>query len=48
MIDETNEINFSISNLNDPSLGGRFVKNYDKVSIDISGEIKDCKRITLW
>ena len=40
MIDETNEINFSISNLNDPRLGGRYVKNFDKVSIDISGETK--------
>ncbi len=40
MEDETNEINFSISNLNDPRLGARFVKNFDKVSIDISGETK--------
>ena len=40
MEDETNEVNFSISNLNDPRLGGRFVKNFDKVSIDISGEAK--------
>ena len=40
MEDETNEINFSISNLNDPRLGARYVKNFDKVSIDISGETK--------
>ncbi len=40
MIDETNEINFSISNLNDPRLGARFAKNFDKFSIDISGETK--------
>ena len=35
-----NEINFSMSSLNDPRLGGRFVKNYENLSFDISGETK--------
>ena len=45
MKDPNSEINFSTSSLKDPRLGARFVKNYDKLSIDISGEIKNAKEI---
>ena len=45
MKDPNSEINFSTSSLKDPRLGARFVKNYDKFSIDISGEIKNAKEI---
>ena len=38
--DPDSEVNFSSSSLNNPRLGGRFVKNYEKLSIDISGELK--------
>ena len=38
MQDAMNEINFSTSSLNNPRIGGRFVKNYNKISIDISAE----------
>ena len=40
MRDNTNEVNFSITSLNSPRLGGRYVKNYDNISFDISGEFK--------
>ena len=40
MQESTNEINFSMSSLNDPRLGGRFAKNYENISYDISGETK--------
>ena len=40
MQDPTNEINFSTSSLNNPRLGGRYVRNYDKVSVEIAGEVK--------
>ena len=40
MRDPDSEINFSTSSLNNPRLGGRYVKNYEKLSIDISGELK--------
>ena len=40
MQESKNEINFSISSLNDPRIGGRYVKNFEKLSIDISGESK--------
>ena len=40
MQDPTNEINFSTSSLNNPRFGGRYVKNYDKISIEITGEVK--------
>ena len=43
--DPNSEINFSTSSLNNPRLGGRFVKNYKNLSFDISGEIKDTKEI---
>ena len=42
--DPNSEINFSTSSLKDPRLGARFVKNYDQLSIDISGEIKNLKK----
>ena len=45
MQDPNSEINFSTSSLNNPRIGGRFVKNYEKLSIDISGEVKDSKEI---
>ena len=31
MQDSRNEINFSMSSLNDPRLGGRYVKNYENI-----------------
>ena len=37
---DMSEVNLSMSNLNDPRVGARFAKNYDKFSIDISGETK--------
>tara|TARA_Y100001934_G_C12357661_1_gene778958 strand:- start:110 stop:2902 length:2793 start_codon:yes stop_codon:yes gene_type:complete len=40
MRDPDSEINFSTSSLNNPRFGGRYVKNYEKLSIDISGELK--------
>ena len=45
MKDKASELNFSTSTFNSPRLGGRFVKNYDKISIDISGEVKSTKEI---
>lgn len=45
MRDPYSEINLSTSSLNNPRIGGRFVKNYEKFSIDISGEIKDSREI---
>ena len=33
MQESKNEINFSISSLNDPRIGGRYVKNFEKLSI---------------
>ena len=42
---DMNEVNFSMSNLNDPRLGARFAKNYDKFSIDISGETKNANEL---
>ncbi|OUX32719.1 MAG: hypothetical protein CBE24_03010 [bacterium TMED264] len=40
MQESTNEINFSMSSLNDPRLGVRYAKNYKNISFDISGETK--------
>ena len=40
MQESLSEINFSVSSLIDPRLGGRYVKNFKKLSIDISGETK--------
>ena len=40
MRDPTNEINFSTSSLNNPRFGGRYVKNYNKISIEVTGEFK--------
>ena len=45
MIDKTSEISLSSSNFNDPRIGARFVKNFKKVSFDISSEIKTAKEI---
>ena len=45
MIDKASEISLSSSNFIDPRIGARFVKNYKKVSFDISSEIKTTKEI---